>query len=548
MIPLLTASDLETNPSFARLWEYVTTELLEDDGSLRNGEEERARRWWGARRRARMRMRTEGKVKGEEKGGDVGGGEGGRYSHDDGEDDGVRADEDDEDGEDNDETKDTKEQKEKRSSLRFEEHLRAVRLDKVKRHILRDVLDGLADLDLSEPEDHGEGEGGGDVAGAARAARQSYQSHGAEKASRSRIPMRASPSITQAGSRTTSKAGSATSQVLDPVMNTNPDPDPDSDSQGPTATNGRKTSDEYDDVANRSSSAVRHYSYLPSSLRELVRVIAAYLHVRLDGLGTPVSNEVSARRKGEGKQGEDDEDLLYEDIQRFRANIRPIADALSSRLSELESSLCVLSDIALGHGDGDEHDDGDEVQTKIRSTQGHLRASPNLHESIQTQLSRLSDLRNTLIPTSLTTLTTTLQHLLTLQRQLLQLQIQHLETSKHGVLSRYTMSKIAFLDTVAQAMALKVQVLVLEARKEVEFSPQAERRKAMTREKMIEAEKEEGELDDRISLLEGVLREYEAVDPGLGAMGKLGGRYREIEQEIQGVKEDIEILEARVKG
>ncbi|EXJ69519.1 uncharacterized protein A1O5_07555 [Cladophialophora psammophila CBS 110553] len=543
MIPLLAASDLETNPSFARLWEYVTTELLEDDGSLRNGEEERARR--------RARMRREGKGTGTGKGGGGGvGGEGRMYSYDDGDDDGDGDDEDDEDGEDNDETKDTKEQKEKRSSFRFEEHLRAVRLDKVKRHILCDVLDGLADPDFSSPEDHGEGEGDGDVAGAVREARQSNQSHGAEKASRSRIPMRASLSTTLAGSRTTSKAGSATSQVLDLVTNTNPDPDPDpdSDSQGPTATNGRKTSDEHEDVANRSSSAVRRYSYLPSSLRELVRVIAAYLHLRLDGLGTPLSNGVSARRTGVGKQGEDDEDLLYEDIQRFMANIRPIADALSSRLSELESSLCVLSDIALENGDGDEHDHGDEVQAKVKSTQGHLRASPNLHESIQTQLSRLSDLRDTLIPTSLTTLTTTLQHLLTLQRQLLQLQIQHLETSKHGVLSRYTMAKIAFLDTVAQAMALKVRVLVLEARKEVEFSPQAEGRKALIREKMTDAEKEEGELDDRISLLEGVLREYEAVDPGVGAMGKLGGRYREIEQEMQRVGEDIEILEARVKG
>ncbi|KIX96249.1 uncharacterized protein Z520_08027 [Fonsecaea multimorphosa CBS 102226] len=412
MVPLIAAADLDANPAFARLWEFVTRELVAEDASSLGKERERERNWrWRATRKTGGRRSRRGKVDGRDQ------------ERDDDE-----GDEEEDEEEDDGDGKGNKKEKRQSSDLSLDQHLHALRVARAKRRILCDVLDDAgAYFDVS--------------------------------------------AVSQ-------------SQSQDKMT---PEADP------------------------------------SQSLGELVRVIAAYLHVNLIGVGSLL---------GEG--GEDEEDLLYEDILRFKANIDPIANAVSSRLVEIESSLCALSNIALEHSDGSE----DEREARAQSNMGH-----SLSGSIQTQLSRLSDLRDNLLPSSLTTLSTNLQQLLTLQRQLLQLQIQHLETSKHGVLSRYTMSNIAFLDTVAQTMALKAQVLLLEARIEVECSPQAERRREVIREKMVEVEKEDAELDDRISVLEGVLAEYEAADPDGTVMPRLGRRYKEIEEEMEGVKRDIEMLQ-----
>ncbi|KIW22438.1 uncharacterized protein PV07_12323 [Cladophialophora immunda] len=542
MIPLVAASELEANPAFARLWEYLTREALAEDGSSRKEERERERRWRAGRRTRSRREKGDGgrggglsgwRETGEEEvcgvGGDGvvrGGGAGLGYEDRDRNQEPEQEQEDeDEDVVEDDEGRD-EDKKERQQSLSLDEQLHALRVERVKRRILRDVLEDAAHLDLSAGHTHAQGE---DL----RQGSESLQSRSAETRSRSgrRIPV---PVSTTAP---VTPAGAAKSDIADV---TNKDLDLQSHA---TATEKFRTSGEMDNAG-----AVRPTgNYLPQSVGELVRVVSAYLHVSLEGSGDlfPSSNESDTRQlaftqeNGGTEEDEKEEGLLYEDILRFKANIAPIANAVSSRLVELESSLCVLSNIALDHSDDNE----DEEYGRAEGMQGRMRPSQSLHESIQAQLSHLSDLRDTLLPSSLTTLNTTLQHLLTLQRHLLQLQIQHLETSKHGVLSRYTMSKIAFLDTVAQAMALKVQVLVLEARREFQFSPEVERKKEVIREKMAEVEKEEDELDERIRLLDGVLAEYEAVDPGTGIMGKLGVRYKEIEEEMEGVKRDIEKLQ-----
>jgi hypothetical protein len=232
-----------------------------------------------------------------------------------------------------------------------------------------------------------------------------------------------------------------------------------------------------------------------------------------------------------------EEDLLAEDIDLFRANILHIAHAVSSRITTLESSLSALSDIAL--------------QSDVDSSR---ESSSSLSSSLQVQIEKLNTLRTTALPSSLARLASTLHSLLSLQRTLLHLQITHLESSKHGVLSRYNGARVAFLSTVAQTMALKTQVLVLEARRDVDMAPETEEKRRLARTRFQQMEDEEREMDERLRVLEGVVGEYEGLDPGgKGAAGvevmtKLGRRYVEIEAEMETVKSDIEMLERKEKA
>ncbi|KAJ9614642.1 hypothetical protein H2200_002779 [Cladophialophora chaetospira] len=262
------------------------------------------------------------------------------------------------------------------------------------------------------------------------------------------------------------------------------------------------------------------------SLRDLILVISAYLYASLDA---------SSGRVFTNHQ----EELLSDDIERFREGISAIAEAMSLRLSDLESSIANIANLTL------------ETASNKEQPQHPV---PPLSEIVQIRLATLQTLRTSTLPSSLATLNTILHSLLSAQRKLLHLQLQHLETSKHGILSRYHASKIAFLSTVAQTIALKTQVMVLEAKREIESSPEVERRREGTRVKMEEMEREEQALDERIRLLEGAMGEYEALDidregdgGGLEVMRKLGRRYAEIEEETEVIKRDIEILKKKGK-
>ena len=255
------------------------------------------------------------------------------------------------------------------------------------------------------------------------------------------------------------------------------------------------------------------------ALRNLILLISTYLN----------SSSVGASGKALTKK---EEDLLSEDIDRFTSNLAVVADGLSLRLTALEQSLLTLSNLGL---------DGDTPALSLMS----------LLDSLESQVEGIHTLQNASLPTSLSELRQTLMSLLALQRRLLNLQLQHLETSKHGVLSRFYTSKMSFLSTVAQTMALKTQVMVLEARKEVETSSEAERRRETTKTKMEAMLEDERGLDERIRLLEGVVDEYGALDSGgsdgtgrgVEIMRKLGRRYAEIEGDKDAVRGDIERLE-----
>ncbi len=257
-------------------------------------------------------------------------------------------------------------------------------------------------------------------------------------------------------------------------------------------------------------------------LRDLILIISAYIDASTAG-----------------RLSEDEEELLAENIRCFKANMPTIAAMVSSRLDHIKISLSNLASLTLE----DSHSQ-DSLQSSTAS----------LSETLHTLQTSLRDLRTTTLPESLTRLATTLQSLLTLQRTLLHLKLAHLETSKHGILSRHHASKIAFLSTVAQTMALKTQVMVLEARREVIMSPAADKRRRAINKKMREMQEQERDMDERIRVLEGVMGEYAALDrgergsgegEGFEIMKKLGRRYGEIEEEIGVVRQDIEMLERK---
>ena len=250
-----------------------------------------------------------------------------------------------------------------------------------------------------------------------------------------------------------------------------------------------------------------------ASLRDLILLMSAYVDACCDASFAKAVTD-------------DERELLSEDIQHFTANIPAVADAMSAHLIDLEASLRVLSNSAL-----ESHEDD------------HRPPSPTtLSESIELQQTDLSRLRASLSP-SLTTLQRTLHQFLTVQNTLLLNLLRHIEISKHGIPSRHAVSKVAFLDTVAQTMALKTEVLVLEARLRAAAGPEAEERRETARREMEMMEAEDRRLDARASVLEGVWEEYEAVDPGGTVMKTLGRRYAEIEAEMEGVRGDIEKLE-----
>ncbi|KIX05308.1 uncharacterized protein Z518_06180 [Rhinocladiella mackenziei CBS 650.93] len=282
----------------------------------------------------------------------------------------------------------------------------------------------------------------------------------------------------------------------------------------------------------------QHHQSLPA-LRDLLLLIPAYLDATrtrtLDKIENfPPEPLVSGHSLSLGVE---EQSLLSHDIEQFKTNIPTIAALMSSRFIELEKSLCAIARVAIEDGDEDVHK--------------HLQPQPQSLTAILTpQISCLSNLRDTVLPSHLTQLTNTVQTLLTLQRVLLRVQIQHLEAHKHGAISRLNLARATFLSTVASTMDLKVRVMLLEARRDLESSAEAQERRAWIKRKTKTLEGEEEKLDGRKAELEVVLGEYETTDPtpelGMSVMRKLGTKYREVEGEMEAVKGDIRRLEARI--
>lgn len=269
-----------------------------------------------------------------------------------------------------------------------------------------------------------------------------------------------------------------------------------------------------------SAKVVEQEQKISSETRDLLLLTTAYLDLH---------SEADAAKQ----LTFEDEELLVDEIARFKADIPAISSAVGTRLLELESSLTRLTCLAGVEG------------CSPPSTQ--LLYSPSsdqttsLVSTLTSQTTHLSHLRSITLPNSLATLTQKLQLLLKSQAQQLQSSLLRLESSKHGVQSRHAQSRASFLATVAATMDLKARVLVLEKRRVLEAG--REENGEWVRTKLDALTDQEIELEDRIVELVRVLAEYEAVDPELRVMKALGSRYCEAEREMERVKRDIERLE-----
>ncbi|KIV83879.1 hypothetical protein PV11_05867 [Exophiala sideris] len=276
-----------------------------------------------------------------------------------------------------------------------------------------------------------------------------------------------------------------------------------------------------------------------SGLKDTLLVISAYIDTCCQR--TPSSIGLA-----------DGELLLADDVALFKENIGVVAEAVGTRLVELEREMSDIAALAGRNEMEKQYADTDQVDTDAVNTSGHEQGpaqssqKQSLVSTITTQQGHLAALNDTL-PTTLTTLSSTLTTLQSLHRDNLSQQIRALETNKHGVLSRWTTSRAQFLASVAKAMSLKTRIMVLEEQDNLQQSLPTE----AIAEKMVGLDEQETELDRRIDALSDLLGKYEDLDTdprrGVDVLRTLGRRYGEIEGEVGFVREDIERLGRQTK-
>lgn len=263
---------------------------------------------------------------------------------------------------------------------------------------------------------------------------------------------------------------------------------------------------------------------ISSQLRDLLLLTTAYLN--LGGILNAAQRLTT----------EEEELIVDEVVQPFKANLPAISSAIGSSLLDLEHSLTRLATIGA---------DPPSSTPDSPYNQDPARQPATLLSTLTPQTEHLSLLRSTTLPASLSTLTKTLHTTLKGQSRDLQSSLLQLESAKHGIRSRHNQSHATFLATVASTMALKVRVLVLEQQRVLEANSAESQRWIRT--KMSALSEQERVLDGRIAQLQGVLAEYQSVDPGLRVMQKLGERYAAVEAEMDTVRGDIARLEVGVR-
>lgn len=273
-----------------------------------------------------------------------------------------------------------------------------------------------------------------------------------------------------------------------------------------------------------SAKAVDQDQQISSDLRDLLTLITAYLSLS--------SDEPNAM----DQLTLEDHELLADEITRFKVDITSISSAVGTRLLEIEGPLTSLASLAAVKS----YSLASTKQPMYNQDSDHT-APLSLITTLTPQTTHLSQLRGSALPNSLATLTKNLHTVLRSQAQQLQSSLLQLESSKHGVRSRHAQSRTTFLATVAAAMELKAQVLVLE--KQIVLDTSGQETREWVRTKLNVLTDKETELEDRILELRAIVAEYEAADPELRVMGTLGERYQQVEAEMERVKRDIERLE-----
>ncbi|KAL2434767.1 hypothetical protein ABEF95_006865 [Exophiala dermatitidis] len=258
--------------------------------------------------------------------------------------------------------------------------------------------------------------------------------------------------------------------------------------------------------------------------------------------------------------------LLEEEIARFKESLPVVGELVGSRIVQVESALgeiAALATTSIPITNTATTTTTTSTNTRGVGSQTSGEPRPLLSNHIEAQLSQLRHLQSDVLAKRLSDITSHSQTLLALQRELIGLQLQHLERSKHGVLHRHSMARLGFLKIVAEAMELKTRVAVLETKRDLERNRtrgDGDVDSDIVARRLRDLDSEEVEADERLAALERLLKEYDAVvrpeeqqktgGGGEKLMQKLGARYKEIEGEMEArrgaAKAEVAELKAEV--
>jgi len=287
---------------------------------------------------------------------------------------------------------------------------------------------------------------------------------------------------------------------------------------------------------------------LPPELRELVYNVTAYLSASLD----PFTGQTLPA---------DTDDLMADELLTFQQHLPIISKALSTHLTDTESSLAALATASFldSHpGPSSSHPLPPTHYKPPSSLSAILSASHSPNPAHHSQSHSSATFTHPLKST-----TATLTTLLTAHTSTLQSAIRTLELTTHGTTSRHTASRATYLASVSRGIELKARIMRLEYEKalyrdetvtgRLEREGDAlgvEERRLARRERVLRAllgeyEREGGRAAGRIGS-DGAWRGAKEEGTGEDVFRALGERYAEVEKELEEVGRDIERLETKV--
>lgn len=253
----------------------------------------------------------------------------------------------------------------------------------------------------------------------------------------------------------------------------------------------------------------------------------------------------------------DTEDLLADNLSTFQATLPTIAPLLSTHLINTERTLSSLTTPPTQTAPPTSQSLTSTPTKASRSRQKQQQSTP-LSIALSTLHTSTNQLASETLPSTLKDTSTSLTSLLTSHQLTTTSRIRNLELQIHGTQSRYALARSTYLYTVAKGIESKSRIMVLEREKSVYGDEEILEK---MEEEVERLGAEEGRLEGRERELLGLLGEYEEEGGKVGGrVGRtemengageevfrvLGGRYKEVEREIETVKRDIERLETRV--
>lgn len=280
---------------------------------------------------------------------------------------------------------------------------------------------------------------------------------------------------------------------------------------------------------------------LPSDLEDLIYTISLYLRSSLD-------------TKADSPLPSDTDGLMAESVSHFQRQLSQVAAGLSTHLVRIERQVAkVMSDLNFATSPIDSAIPVPTNKAKLEHTRKSQPTNssssniPPLDTQVNMQHAHMTRLLTCELPTLLSSTTDALGALHKTTHDSLAQTITHLERDVHGTRSRHIQARARHLAAVAQGIALKTRV----QRHEIERDLRSD---TVLMQKLQEAADhasvEEATWAEKERALEEVVGEYTCQEPrsvGVELFGRLGRKYRTIEEEIGTVRNDIEMLEKQLK-